>query len=198
MFFYQTNRIISEIGLKRTRLETIKAKFVDYGLIVERKGPLNKNHYLVTKEFMINYISDYVKKPYQEKFLEGILNLDFKSNEVITNDEKYHTFKLLEDLNNIYNAKTFSHISDANEVYEAKLELDYNKKTIYQLNLMRKKYELQTISRTFECFIDALLNGNDSTSNILNNFTSYDEYQEDFPVFIHYNNLVWNEMSSRF
>ena len=147
---------------------------------------------------MINYISDYVKKPYQEKFLEGILNLDFKSNEVITNDEKYHTFKLLEDLNNIYNAKTFSHISDANEVYEAKLELDYNKKTIYQLNLMRKKYELQPLTRTFECFFDALLNGNDSTSNILNNFTSYDEYQEDFPVFIHYNNLVWNEMSSRF
>lgn len=188
-FFYQTNRVIKEIGIKRSRLETIKSKFLDYGLIIENKGPLNTTHYLVTIDFIGNYVQDHILPEYQEVYLGQVRTINFKGRGNLSEIDVEETLILINDLNSIYNdeRRMFNKING--EAQSLDIKLDYNDKTIYQCNLLRERYDEQTIFRVFEIFVEFLLEEKDSTTHLLNNFSSYDNHLNGFPVFSRYNRI---------
>ena len=78
-FFYQNKRVIDELGIKRYRLDGIKKKLQQLGLVIEQKGNNNTSHYLVTPEFIETCVNEYVHTEYRRNTLEQLLNLDFKN-----------------------------------------------------------------------------------------------------------------------
>ncbi|MCL6275423.1 hypothetical protein M3P19_15520 [Muricauda sp. 2012CJ35-5] len=198
-FFYQNKRIIEELGIKRTRLETIKGKFLDYGLQIEQKGSLNITHYQVSYDFIENIVSDFVKEEYRFAYIQNIRTLSFKSEKLTTTEEKEHTLELIRELSFIYNERreVFNELN-LNKVRILNIELDFTGSTIYNLSRLMKRYSLDTIYVTFTLFVDYLLEDKDQTTHILNNFSSYDSQQDKFPVFGFYNQLLHNDKESYF
>lgn len=191
-FFYQNRRAMEEVGIKRSRLESIKSKFVDYGLIVEPKGILNTTHYHVQYEFISNYVDDHVLLQHREEYLNQITTINFRGIDQLSEDEYDKTTTLIDQLNELYNQRRHAYNRLNGEVLVLNVKMDYDNKTIYQLNKMRLKYNEDTIFTTFSSFIDALLDERDHTTHILNNFSSYDNHLDKFPVLSYYNRL-YNE-----
>ena len=184
-FFYQQNRIIDELGIKRTRLKTVTDKFKSMGLKIELAGKWNVTHFTVSDKFIKAFVRIGVKKDLQKDLLNRIL--DFNMNRtVIKNrvDKNYLDFMIVQ-LNRKYNSCRTLSAKEKGITY-SKTELPCNKKTHNQLSLLSTKYETTTIVNTFQAFCDAIVSGKDHTSHMLNNFSSYDENEDRFPVFERY------------
>ncbi|MBO0323676.1 hypothetical protein J0X14_15305 [Muricauda sp. CAU 1633] len=198
-FYYQTKRIIDEIGIKRSRLETIRAKFLDYGLMIERRGALNMTHYYVNYDFISNLAGDMIRRIYLEEFLSEVRTLNFKDSKSISEEEREMTLALITRMDSVYNEcrhvyNSLNHGSDLT----LNANLDYNNKSLYQMNLLRLRYNVDTILETFGFYIDNLLDEKDYTPHALNNFSSYDSQLDGFPVFSHYCNKIFNDRSQMF
>jgi hypothetical protein len=191
LFFYQNKRAIKELGIKRIRLNSIKLKFMNYGLIVKCEGTHNATHYLVEYDFIEQFIINHVKHEVQQKMLKNIRHLNFKGENNITKSEKEQVIQFIQGLNGICKERKTFHINyghikdDLSEV-----ELPYNGKTMYQLHLLCKRYSKEVIIQTFQAYVDAMLLEKDYTTHYLNNFSSYDAHKDGFSVFDRYNRLV--------
>lgn len=189
-FYYQNKRTMVELGVGRTKLESLKAKMVDYGLIIEQRGILNTTHYLVSYDFLSNIIPDVVKKEFQSEFFEEIKTLNFKNADEIDEEDYALTLDLIDELDQLYYERcvAYNRLNPANKLTLG-IQLNFDNKTIYQLNLLRHRHNQETIFNSFNAFIDALLYERDRTTHILNNFTSFDSHLNRFPVFGRYSLL---------
>ena len=78
-FFYQQRRVTEEIGIKRTRLETLRKLFINLGLVVEYGNVFNTATYTVSLVFIANFIKYGVKKEFQETRSLNIDKLHFNT-----------------------------------------------------------------------------------------------------------------------
>lgn len=190
-FFYQNRRVIKEVGIKRNRLNSIKSKFLDYGLFIGCTGFLNTTHYLVEYDFIEQFIYNHVKYEEQGRMLKNIRHLNFKGENNLSKLERERAIQFIQDLNEVCIKRKAFHVNYGNiKVDLSKVELPYNGKSIYQLHLLCKRYNKEVIIQTFQYFVNAMLLEEDSTTHLLNNFSSYDTQRDGFPVFDHYNRLV--------
>lgn len=184
-FFYQNDRVIKEIGIKRHRLDKIKKKFTFYGLDIQLKGFTNTTNYIITDEFVLNFVNTHLIKEYRVNTLKQLINLDFKNEIIVSKAEKKRILDLITYLENIYNKRREMKFNKT----EGKQKLDHtslshNKKTYQQIKLLIKKYPLKnTIGNSFICHVDKLINNEDSVTHILNNFSSYNRANDSFPIF---------------
>lgn len=190
-FFYQNRRVMEELGIKRNRLNSIKSKFLDYGLIIHCTGVLNTTHYLVDHDFIEQFVRGHVKYDYQGDTLRNIRHLNFKGENNLSTSEREQMLLFIQDLNEVCKTRRafhfdYGHIKDDLSDFE----LPYNGKSIYQLHLLCKRYNKEVVLQTFHSFVDAMLLEEDHTPHLLNNFSSYDTQRDGFPVFDHYNRLV--------
>lgn len=193
-FFYQNRRIIEELGIKRNRLNSIKLKFLDYGLSIHCTGLLNTTHYLVEYEFIEKFIDNHVKYEEQFEMMKNIRVLNFKGENNMTKTERNQVIEFIQVLNDICKSRKTFHRGFGNIKDDStEVELPYNGKSIYQLHLLCKRYSHGIIKQTFQHFIDAMLLKEDYTTHYLNNFSSYDAQKDGFPVFDHYDRLANND-----
>lgn len=69
-FYYQQKRVISEIGVRRRRLTTIKNKFIDlYGLESKTQGQQNITYFTVKDSFIKNFIKENIQPDLQADLL---------------------------------------------------------------------------------------------------------------------------------
>lgn len=190
-FFYQNRRIIAELGIKRNRLNSIKSKFLDYGLSIGCAGFLNTTHYLVEYDFIEKFIYDHVKYEERSRMLRNIRHLNFKGENNLSKQERVMVTHFIHELNEVCKTRRAFHFNYGNIKDDlSEFELPYNGKTIYQLHLLCKRYSKEVIITTFQSFVDAMLLEEDYTSHLLNNFSSYDKQRDGFSVFDHYNRLI--------
>lgn len=190
-FFYQNRRVIEELGIKRNRLNTIKSKFLDYGLGIDCKGILNTTHYLVEYDFIEQFIHEHVKYEEQSRMLKNIRHLSFKGENNLSKSERDRVTHFIQDLNEVCRTRRAFHYNYGNIEHDlSEFELPYNGKTIYQIHLLYKRYSKEVIIPTFQSFVDAMLLEEDYTTHLLNNFSSYDKQRDGFPVFDYYNRLI--------
>jgi hypothetical protein len=104
-FYYQQRRVIEEIGVKRTRLETIKKRFTEYGLLVDNDSIFNTTNYTVTLDFIKKFIDTGVKKEYRNSKFLGIKNIDFTKEKTISNIERKKINLLIDQLNDLFNTR---------------------------------------------------------------------------------------------
>ena len=185
-FFYQNRRVIEELGIRRNRLNSIKSKFLDYGLHIECTGQMNTTHYLVEYDFIEQFLNNHVKYEEQVEMFKNIRHLNFKGESNLSESERERVVHYIQVLNEVCKRRKAFYLDhgfikdDLSEV-----ELPFNGKTIYQLHLLFKRYRNEVIIQTFQSFVDAMLLDEDDTPHYLNNFSSYDNQKDGFPVFDH-------------
>ena len=181
--FYHKNEIVyTEIGIKRKRLETIKTRFKNYGLIIVNEQQTNITNYTVNDEFIEMFIDKHVKLERQEILKKQILNYSFKKNHSLTTSEIKKVKQLIILLTNIYNDRR-KFLTNEKPFYYSETELAVNNKTNWQLNQLLKNYTKETIILSFIAFSDAIINKDFETKNELNSFSSYNKTENKFPIF---------------
>lgn len=185
-FFYQQSRITNELGIKRTRLTRIKEAFTnDLNLKISLEGFRNLTHFIVSDNFIKNFVDISVRQEFKKDLLKRIL--EFKMGNALTMDEDVQNEIefLIVDLNRTYN--------DRREIASLKTgkkytytELPYNNKTCKQLSDLMVKYSVEVIENTFIAYCDEMIRKKDKAFHMLNNFSSYDEKEGRFGVFERY------------
>lgn len=184
-FFYQNHRVISELGIKRHRLEKIKKQFISYGLEIELKGFTNTSNYMITEKFIRKFVKIHLEKPYQKGTLKQLLNLDFKNEVKVTATDKRRIKEFIVKLEKLYNHRRKRKVeyTQGKELLEDS-GLSHNNKTYQQFKLLMGKYpNRDVIEGSFVCYVDKLIKGEDRTLHILNNFSSYNRANDSFPIF---------------
>lgn len=182
-FFYQNNRIFNEIPIKRHRLDKVKVKFICYGMEKETKGFSNTTNYLITDEFIENFVKIHLLPEFRKNTLKELLSLDFKYEIKVSKAEIKRIIEIIDHLEMIYNDRRERYIDKNTARTLSKTGLSHNNKTYQQFKLLTNRYELKTIENSFVCFVDDLINRHDYTSHVLNNFSSYNRAYDSFPVF---------------
>ncbi len=186
-FFYQQNRLMNELGIKRSRLETIKGRFIDeYGLIIEKEGFNNVTHFTVNEAFIKAYTGDNIKKSFQKDHLKNLLSFKINSTKQKAAIAPGYIESLIEDLTEIYNQSRERQNSKNSNEQLTRTELPFNKKTKEQLAELASNYEEHTIKYAFQAYSEAITNKEDYSNHLLNNFSSYDKEKESFGVFTRY------------
>lgn len=186
-FFYQQNRLMNDLGVKRSRLETIKSKFIDeYGLIIEKGGFNNVTHFIVNEFFIRAYVKENIKNSIQKDHLKILLSFKISANKSNQSIDPEYIENLIYDLTQIYNeARERQNFKNPEEQLNA-TELPFNKKTKNQLTELARNYETNTIKNAFLAYSEAIVNKIDYSNHLLNNFSSYDHGTESFGVFNRY------------
>ena len=184
-FFYQNERVIKEIGIKRHRLEVIKNKFCLYGLIIELKGNNNTSHYLVNPEFIKCFVNEHLLNEYRANTLKQLLTLDFKNEIKVSKVTKNRIIKFIKtELEIVYNQRRKDNIViTEGKKFLTPSGLNHNKKTYQQFSLLMSRYSNHIIKNSFICFIDMVITGEDNCNHILNNFSSFNRAKDSFPIF---------------
>ena len=184
-FFYQQRRITEELGIKRTRLETLRKLFINIGLVVEYGNVFNTATYTVSLQFVETFIKYSVKEEYQKNKILNIDKLHFNTKKPIIEKDRKKIKLLIDDLNEIFNNRR--------EIYNNKNEdqeytytgLPVNEKSYKQLNELHKVYENKIIKNSFTSYCDEVIVYKDRVvkANMTNHFSSYDFMTERFEVF---------------
>jgi hypothetical protein len=184
-FFYQQRRITEELGIKRTRLETLRKLFINIGLVVEYGNVFNTATYTVSLQFIETFIKYAVKKEYQKTKTLNIDKLHFNTKKPISIKDRKKIKFLLDDLNEVYNSRR--------EIYNDKnIDQEYtytglpiNEKSYKQLNELSKVYSDEIIRNSFVSYCDEVITYKDRVvkANMTNHFSSYDFTTERFEVF---------------
>ncbi len=187
-FFYQQQRVIDEIGIKRRRLTTIKAKFIDeYCLETETEGKQNITHFSVKNIFISNFVEENIKEEHKNDLLFRLLNFQFKGDvQNLTKAQESYVLQLINDLINIYNTAREQETERNQDRGLSHTELPHNKTTKMQLARLLKAYDFQSIKYSFKAFAESLIANQDHTYHVLNNFSTYKKENESFPVFERY------------
>lgn len=183
-FFYQQIRVVRELGIKRSRLESIRKKFSNYGLTIELNGPNNVTNYHVDDKFISTYIKEHVKKKFQKNLLKRVLKLDFSSNKSISNDDQQEVLFLINELDHVFNLRRQLNSNELRSYSDT--ELPRNKKSYTNLYKLLQRYNPEVILHSFTAYCDSILTNEDTSLHMLNNFSSYNHQDDSFPVFERY------------
>ncbi|TRZ41677.1 hypothetical protein [Robertkochia solimangrovi] len=200
IIWYQNQRVLSETGLKRTRLNTLKAKFIDeYGLIVGNQGLHNTTHYEISPVFIRSFVDSNVHPEHRRNLKDRLVSLKFGQGDLkLSNKEKSYVEDLYSSLNTIYNQRrTIYSEQKGNRIFGYTV-LPKNNKSMEGMKRLLERYEKQHIENAFTAFADYHLDRMDSSSHMLNNFVSYKRERDSFPVFENYLNIFnlnygWDE-----
>lgn len=184
-FYYQQRRVIEEIGVKRTRLETIKNKFKEYGLLVDNDSIFNTTNYTVTLDFIKKFIDTGVKKDDRSSKFLGIKNIDFTKEKTISNIERKKINLLIDQLNDLFNTRRKIYSDESEEEEYQYTTLPINEKSYQQLLRLKKVYDDTTIKNGFVSYCDDVIKYKDRVvkSHMINHFSSYEYSIKTFPVF---------------
>lgn len=187
-FFYQQRRVFDEVGIKRARLETIKSKFIDYGLVIENEGFSNTCHYTVSLEFISNFINIGVKKQFQKQKLACIATMDFNKEKPLSQTVRKKTELLISRLNSVFNERRELYSDKNTEIQYTYSSLAINEKSYKQLSRLKSIYDNETIENGFTAYCDDVIQFKDrvSSSHMVNHFSSYDLSAQKFPLFERY------------
>jgi len=193
-FFYQQRRVTEEIGIKRTKLETLRKDFVKLGLVVEYGNVFNTATYTVSLIFVNNFIKYGVKKEYQKPKSLNIDKLHFNTKTPLAPKDRKRIKSFIDDLNEIYNSRREIYNTKNNDQEYTYTGLPVNEKSYQQLNELCKVYENEVIRNSFISYCDEVITYKDRVvkANMTNHFSSYDFITERFEVFerhLHYYNL---------
>jgi len=196
-FFYQQRRIIEEVGIKRTRLDTIRGRFQEYGLLIDYGSVYNTCNYTVNIEFIKNFIDVGVKKEFQKPKVLNIEKLDFKKEKPLSKKELKKVKFLTSNLNDLFNKRREIFSDDDNEIKYTYTSMPINEKSYKQLFKLNSVYDIKTIENSFTAYCDEVIKYKDSIvkSNMINHFSSYDFMTERFEVFeryLHFFNLNYS------
>lgn len=184
-FFYQQRRITEELGIKRTRLETLRKLFVNLGLVIEYGNIFNTVTYTVNLLFIDNFIKYGVKEEYQNEKSLNIDKLHFNTKKLISKKDRNKIKLLLNDLNEIFNDRRKTYNNENSDKEFMLTGLPVNEKSYQQLNTLCKVYENEIIKNSFISYCDEVILYTDRIvkANMTNHFSSYDFVTERFEVF---------------
>jgi hypothetical protein len=184
-FFYQQRRITEELGIKRTRLETLRKLFVSLGLVVEYGNVFNTATYTVSLVFINNFIKYGVKKEFQKPKSLNIDKMHFNTKKPLSIKDRKKIKCLLNDLNEVFNERREFYNNKNNEKEFTDTGLPVNEKSYQQLNQLCKVYENGVIRNSFISYCDDVIVYKDRIvkANMTNHFSSYDFTTERFEVF---------------
>jgi hypothetical protein len=196
-FFYQQRRVTEEIGIKRTRLETLRKVFEKLGLVVDHSNVFNTTTYHVSLIFVNNFIKYGVKKEFQKPKSLNIDKLHFNTKKPISVGDRKKIKSLLADLNEVYNKRRKIYNDNNIEQEYTFTGLPVNEKSYKQLNELSKVYEKEVIKNSFISYCDEVIVDKDRVvkANMTNHFSSYDFITERFEVFeihLHRYNLYYS------
>lgn len=184
-FFYQQRRVTEEIGIKRTRLETLRKLFINLGLVVEYGNVFNTATYTVSLVFIANFIKYGVKKEFQETRSLNIDKLHFNTKKPLSIKDRKKIKNLLDELNKVYNSRREIYNDNNTEQEYTYTGLPINEKSYKQLNELSKFYSDEIIRNSFVSYCDEVITYKDRVvkANMTNHFSSYDFISERFEVF---------------
>ncbi len=194
LFYYQQEKLMNELGIKRRRLETLKSNFIDkYGLIIEKGGFNNITHFTVPNKLIKKFVKENIKKEYQKDLESRLLKFQFSNKENL----KPHQLGMVEatiySLNTIFRQRRGIENQKNKNRELPESALSVNGKTRKQLGELLDNYDMSIIENSFIAFCDAMITKKDHTYHYLNNFTSYDKEEEKFGVFERYLEKFNNE-----
>jgi hypothetical protein len=184
-FYYQQRRVTEEIGIKRSRLETIRNNFEEMGLILDHASIYNTLYYTVNLEFVKNFIATGVKKEFQKPKIKEIEKVNFDGEKQLSAKEleKVNLLKFL--MNTCYNERRQIHNKMNVDLLYLETSLPMNDKSYRQLNQLQRSYDDNAIINSFESYCDDAINykGKIFKSHMVNHFSSYDHAGKKFSVF---------------
>lgn len=184
-FFYQQRRITGEVGIKRTRLETVRKLFIKLGLVFENGNVFNTGTYTVNLQFIENFIKYAVKEDYQKTKTLNIGKLHFNTKKPISARDRNKIKLLIDDLNFLFNKRREVYNKNNIDKEFMSTGLPVNEKSYQQLNELCKVYENEIIKNSFISYCDEVIVFKDRVvkANMTNHFSSYDFITERFEVF---------------
>jgi hypothetical protein len=187
-FYYQQRRITEEIGIKRTRLETIRTTFLGYGLVIEHSIIYNTVNYTVSLEFIKKFIDAGVKKEFQKPKFLNLGKLHFNTEKPISKNERKKIDDLISRLNDLFNKRRKIYSDKNDEIEYTYSSLPINEKSYKYLLRLKSVYDNETIENGFTSYCDNVIMFKDRIvkSNMINHFSSYDLFSKKFPVFEKY------------
>lgn len=199
-FYYSQKNIICEIGIKRTKLETTKRKLLALGLEEFHSEIYNTLNYIVSLQFIKNFIDKAVKDDFKKDRWYNITKLQWTKNKPVKKKELYKLDMLIDLLNRTYNRRRERYNEQNRDQELQYTEIPVNEKSYRQLLELTKRYEDdRVIENSFIAYCDAILNSKEKVvSNMTNHFSSYDSLDKSFKVFEFYLNIYNQNYSVKY
>lgn len=196
-FYYQNDRVIKELGIKKHRLETIKGNFISLGLIVEQKGWCKTTHYTINNDFIKSFLERSLKPENKKYIIREVLKLKFNNTKELTEWEKEEAVELLSKLNDEYNTRRRLYAEEKDNKFQySYTEIPANETEIKQLLSLR--YYVgndKLILNSFISFIDDIIKGVQDPTSPIALFTKHDKEKGGYPKFDYHLNKFNNGYS---
>ena len=202
-FHYSQSRIEKEIRIKRTRQDKIISLFQELKFLTVSvkefsysKGRVKHFHVsfdVLSDKDVLSEIIDSESSIFNNfiSFMEyhsseqKKITKRSKKDEVVSNDNSDTVYKTMNDTY-VRRIKMYNNGELTNEKpkrLKSQTQLQSNRIINKRLNLLNKKYDVNTIINSFTAYTDAVFKGEEHPDNFMNLFLSYNEIDDSWTVF---------------